>query len=170
MNPAILANSSARRIVWRNWVALCLGVFGLAAMAGDLIGSRTLKGLGIVSTVAPYPKVFCDLGGYEGFASKFTIHYDNFVGEHVELPITPEVYARLAGPYNRRNVYGAALAGAPILPEAMWQSVFCYGFNRDGPLRKELGMPHDATNIFVVIQTKTKGNSKSWTLKPSWSE
>jgi hypothetical protein len=162
--------NASKSVIWRNWAALALGLFGLTAMAGDLIGSRTLKGIGAVSMVAPFPKVFCNMGGYEGFACDFVMHYDTADGRHHELPITPEVYARLTGPYNRRNVYGAALAGAPILPAAMWQSVFHYGFKPGGPLRTELGVPDDAESFSVVVRARTKGIDRTWTLKPSWTE
>jgi hypothetical protein len=158
---------SGRTAAWRNWAALVLGLFGLTAMVGDLLGSRALKGLGAVSVVAPFPKVFCDMNGVEGFACEFAIHYDTATGEHRREAITPELYAQLAGPYNRRNVYGAALAGAPILPAPVWESVFQYGFAPDGPLRRELGLPPDATNIAVVIHTKTRGRNGTWTLHPS---
>src|SRR6185436_13517128 len=92
--------TNMKSIVWRNGLALAVGIFGLSAMVGDLIGSRSLKGLGVVSAVAPYPKVFCNMGGYEGFACEFVIHYNTTGGQTVELTMTPELYARLAGPYN----------------------------------------------------------------------
>ena len=168
MNPSP-AMSSARSIRWRNWAALVLGVFGLTAMFGDVTGVRTLKGLGMASMTAPCPKVFCDMNGYEGFACKFTIHYE-IAGEQHKLPITPELYSRLTGPYNRRNVYGAALVGAPILPEPLWQSVFQFGFQPDGPLRQEFGVPRDATNLCVVIQTRTRNRNDQWILKPAWKK
>jgi hypothetical protein len=136
-------------------------------MTGDLLGLRKLKGLGIISTAAPCPKVFCNLGGYEGFACSFEIHYETAAGEPRVTAITPELYARLRGPYNRRNVYGAALAGAPLLPEAMWQSIFRYGFDPGGPLRRELGVPPDARNLAVRIQTRAGGPEpqQTWTLR-----
>lgn len=158
-------SASSRHIVWRNWLALALGLFGLTAMVGDVIGSRTVMGLGMISMAAPCPKVFCDMDGYEGFAGEFVIHYADRNGAVQSLAITPEMYARLAGPYNRRNVYGAALAGAPILPQPMWESVFRYGFRPDGPLRQEFGMPSVATNIVVVIRTKTRDRDDSWNLQ-----
>ena len=162
--------SSPHGIIWRNWIALALGLFGLTAMIGDVAGSRVLKGLGFVSMAAPCPKVFCDMDGYEGFACDFIIRYSTPTGERREQLITPELYARLGGPYNRRNVYGAALAGAPILPEPLWQSVFQYGFHGDGPLRRELGVPRNAVDLEVVICTRTRGRNNAWTLQPVWTE
>ncbi|MBM3877671.1 MAG: hypothetical protein FJ386_13315 [Verrucomicrobia bacterium] len=152
-------------IRWSNLAAVCLCAFASIAMIGDLAGSRTLKGLGALSAAAPFPKVFCEFEGMEGFANAFTICYQSG-GADRELALTPEIYSRLAGPYNRRNVYGAALAGGPKLPRPVWEAVFRHGFAPGGPLRRELGLPGDATNIRVVIQTKTRGRDDVWLLQP----
>ena len=61
------------------------------------------------------------------------------------VELTPEVYGRLRGPYNRRNVYGAALAFGPVLAsnartrpmlEAIATRALCDG----APLLRELGI------------------------------
>jgi hypothetical protein len=151
-------------IRWRNYAALALGVFGLSQLAGDLLGSRVLRGLGAISVVAPFPKVFCAQNGCEGFAAEFVLHAQTKTRGMVTVPLTPERYSRLAGPYNRRNVLGAALAGAPLLPEPVWQSVFCHGFGPGGSLASELGLPDDTTHVVVVARTKTRGTPMTWTL------
>jgi hypothetical protein len=136
-------------------------------MAGYVAGSDVLRGVGAATAVAPLPKVFSDVDGLEPFASEFTLRYRNADGGFVELPITPALYGRLAGPYNRRNVYGAALSYAPRLPRALWESVYCHGLAVDGPLRVELGIGAQATDISVTIRTRTRGRSQAWTLEPS---
>ena len=160
-----LPTSSPPGTRWRNWVATGFCAFATVAMLGDLIGSRVVKGLGGVSAAAPFPKVFCEFEGMEGFAAEFTIVCETPDGPRT-IPITPELYSRLAGPYNRRNVYGAALAGGPKLPRSMWEAVFRHGFGPGGPLRAEFGLPPDATNVFVVVRTKTKGRQEQWLLQP----
>jgi len=162
MNPTIAPSPSLR---WRNIAAAALCAFASIAMLGDLAGSRTLKGLGAISAAAPFPKVFCEFEGMEGFANEFSVRFDS-LGKQRELALTPEVYSKLAGPYNRRNVYGAALAGGPKLPRPIWESVFRHGFAPGGPLRRELGLPADATNITVVVRTKTRGRDDVWLLRP----
>ena len=160
MNPMTTSNA----LRWRNITAILLGLFGTVAMVGDLIGSRSIKGLGAVSAVAPFPKVFCKVAGIEGFACAFTIVYEDG-GEIHCLPVTPELYSHMSGPYNRRNVYGAALAGGAILPRELWGAVFDYGFAPDGPLRREFGIPAEAANLRVVVQSKTRGSDEVWTLQ-----
>ena len=109
------------------------------------------------------------MNGLETFASEFIIQMETSSGQRVERVITPELYRQLKGPYNRRNVYGAALSYAPRLPDELWQAVFCYGLNPEGPLRRELGLPSDAAHVRVVIRTKTYGRSDTWVLSPSCS-
>jgi hypothetical protein len=50
------------------------------------------------------------------------------------------------GPYNRRNVYGAALAYGPVLPESLRDPVMRYALCGEAPLLRELGIdPDDIT-------------------------
>lgn len=149
----------------RNIAALAVTIFGTVAMLGDLTGCLPLLGIGAASTIAPFPKVFCDNQGLEGFASEFTIEFDDADGRHVKMPLTPEIYARMRGPYNRRNVYGAAFSFGPKLPPELWRSVFAHGLGPAGTLREEFGLPANATNIVIVIHTKTTGRSDQWELR-----
>jgi hypothetical protein len=136
-------------------------------MTGYLTGSATLRGLGAATAASPLPKVFSDVDGLETFASEFTFRYRSADGTMTETAISPELYGRLSGPYNRRNVYGAALSYAPRLPRELWEPVYCYGLAPTGPLRSELGIGPDATNISVSIRTRTRGRSDVWTLESS---
>lgn len=149
----------------RNAAAFVILAIGLLQMAGEACGSRALKGLGAATVAAPFPKVFCDMAGMEPFASTFMLIGETRRGTVFETRITPELYARLFGPYNRRNAYGAALSFAPRLPEAMWHSVARHGLREDGPLRRELGLPEDTSRLFVRIATQTRGRDDVWNLE-----
>jgi hypothetical protein len=139
-------------------------------MAGYISGSVVLRGLGAATTASPLPKVFSDVDGLETFASEFTLRYRKPDRTLVELAITPEVYGHLGGPYNRRNVYGAALSYAPRLPGELWEPVFCYGLAPHGPLRAELGLGSEVTDVSVTIRTRTRGRTDEWTLEPTCKE
>ena len=140
-----------------SWAILFIG---LTQMAGDLFGNRVIKGIGAATAMAPCPKVFCNMGGMEPFASSFEIIADG--DKTTRIPITPELYQQLRGPYNRRNVYGAAIAAAPILPERVWQTVFSYAFNPNGPLRHDLALPEKTNSIHILVRTKTRNGSQEW--------
>jgi hypothetical protein len=134
-------------------------------MAGDALGLPWLKGIGAATVAAPLPKVFSDVAGLETFASRFDLEVVTPAAT-TRREIDPDLYARLGGPYNRRNVYGAALSYAPRLPAPLWERVFCHGFASGGPLRRELGVPADATAIRVHIESRTRGRRQAWILEP----
>jgi hypothetical protein len=150
--------------------AAALLVLGSLQMLGDAAGIAPLKGIGAALAASPLPKVFTDVRGLETFASEFTLLGTLPSGRELALPITPELYRRLGGPYNRRNVYGAALSYAPRLPRPLWQAVFCYGLGREGPLRRELGVPAGATHLRVRIATRTRGRHDVWVLEAACVE
>ena len=59
------------------------------------------------------------------------------------LQLTPDIYGRLQGPYNRRNAYGAALSYGPVLSanpltQPMFASVSRYALCGRAPLLREL--------------------------------
>lgn len=156
-----------RGMVRRNLLAVAVLLAGCLQMAGYLTERPVLRGIGAASGFAPFPKVFSDVDGFETFAADFTLRGLDGEGRAFALEITPEVYARLEGPYNRRNVYGAALSYAPRLPEPLWQAVWCYGLGEGGPLREEFGLPPGAHALAMTITTRTKGRNDSWVLSPS---
>jgi hypothetical protein len=127
-----------------------LVALGLLQMTGDLLercvhknAGRALKGLGAATTASPAPKVFSRVGALETYSTRFYVEWSDRAGVEHSLLITPEVYARLRGPYNRRNVYGAALAYGPVLPEGLRDPVMRYALCGDAPLLRELGVDAD---------------------------
>ncbi len=154
-------------LVWRNRAGLALFVLALVQIVGDVAGWRPLVGLGAAWGISPRPKVFSDVDGLEPFSSTFAFVWRDENGEAKRMEITPEVYSRLAGPYNRRNVYGAALSYAPRLPEELWRPVYCYGLASDGPLRRELRLPERTDGLATEIVTRTRGRNDRWLLRPS---
>lgn len=158
---------SARALRLRNIAAIILLLLGSIQMLGVAVDSRALRGLGAALAMAPNPKVFSDVDGLETFASEFRLSFRDAAGAPRSLVITPEVYGRIRGPYNRRNVYGAALSYAPRMPEALWTSVYCYGLRADGPLRRELGLAPTDHDLTITIRTRTRGRHDTWTYAPA---
>lgn len=111
--------------------AIGLLLVGSSQMVGDVASIPALKGLGAATALAPAPKVFTSVRGFETFSNRFVLEAS---GQQWELS------GRLRGPYNRRNVYGAALAYGPVLPPAMRDPVLREALC--GPhVMKELGLP-----------------------------
>lgn len=123
----------------------CLIALGLLQMTGDLIGSVEVKAVGAMTGASPAPRVFSAVRGWETYSARFFIEWNGTDGGRHSLELTPEVGARIRGPYVRRNVYGAALAYGPVLQgdertRGMWESVTRYALCDEAPLLRELGI------------------------------
>ena len=124
-------------------------LLGLAQMAGTLAHLPTLAGLAAATAASPAPKVFSSVQGLETYSTRFYVEWRDRDGREHSIRLTPEHYARLRGPYNRRNAYGAVVAYGPLLArgartKAMMQSVARYALCGDAPLLRELGLDPDA--------------------------
>jgi hypothetical protein len=126
--------------------AIFLVALGVAQMIGDLTGFLPLKAIAAATGASPAPKVFSAVQGLETYSTRFFIETDD---RRVEL--TPEVYSRVRGPYNRRNVYGAALAYAPVLPPELREPVMRYALCGDAPLLREMGIA-PTTRVAVTLE------------------
>jgi hypothetical protein len=121
-------------------------VLGLAQMVGVLVRWPALRALAAATGASPAPRVFTSVDGLETFSTAFFIDVDD--GARTSFPITPALYARLRGPYNRRNVYGALLAFGPVLATSprtapMFRSMLQRSLCGDRPLLRELGLNVD---------------------------
>lgn len=124
-----------------------LVVLGLAQMAGDVFGLLPLKAVAAATNASPAPKVFSAVRGLETYSTRFFLEWD---GGGVE--VTSERYARLRGPYNRRNVYGAALAFAPVIPASLRDPVMQHALCGDAPLLRELGIDRSSIRGRVTVR------------------
>ena len=138
---------------------------GFLQMVGDLTHCAALKAVGAATAASPAPKVFSSVNGLETFSSKFFLNWTDDTGQTHELALTPEIYARIAGPYNRRNVFGAALAYGPILEKNartrnLVDSTIRYATCGDAPLVRELagdpGAPTHDVRIRLVPRSGTQ--------------
>ena len=126
-------------------------------MTGDLAGIPALKGIGLASAASPAPKVFSAVRGLETYSSRFVLEWRDTAGEARSLELTSEVYARIRGPYNRRNVYGAVMAYGPVLAATeaarpMWEAVARYALCGDAPLLRELGIDPESVGGELAIR------------------
>jgi hypothetical protein len=140
--------------------AALLVALGLAQMLGDVIGSPSLRGLAAATGASPAPKVFSAAQGLETYSSKFYLEWvENSHVRSVEL--TPELYQKLRGPYNRRNVYGAVLAYGPVLmnnppTRPMFEQVSKYALCGEAPLLRELGIEPPASPLWIKLEPLTQ--------------
>ena len=145
--------------------AVFLVVLGLLQMAGDLLHLPIVKGVAAGTGASPAPKVFSAVKGLETFSTEFFIEWQDKTGKEHSLHLTPELYAKVAGPYNRRNVYGATLAYAPILAsdkltKPMFDSVTRYAFGGKAPLLRELGIDPETIAGTIRIRLVPRPGTK----------
>lgn len=129
---------------------------GSLQIAADSLRMPKLKGLAAATQVSPAMKVFTAHDGYETHAAQFALSWRNRDGVAHTLKLDPQTYAKLEGPYNRRNVYGAAFAYGPLLRQdpklrAMQESVMHYALCKPGHLRSDFGIPADATHLTAHV-------------------
>jgi hypothetical protein len=125
--------------------AFILLVVGLLQMTGDLLRLPALKAIGAATGTSPAPKVFTAVRGMEAYSTRFYLEWTDRRGLAHELQLTPEIYQRIGGPYNRRNIYGAVLAVGPAMATderlaEMYRSVSNYALCGEAPLLRELGV------------------------------
>ena len=151
----------------RNYLYILVIFIGCIQIIGHVIGVKEVKAFGMLTASSPLPIVFTEVKGVETFASDFYIEYIDEHGKQVSEQITPEMYAKLKGPYNRRNVYGAAISYGPILDKKILNPVLEYGICKK-VLLNEMGFPESGTNYVIKIRTKTKGRDAIWYLKTDY--
>lgn len=145
----------------RNRLAIAVLCIGMLQMTGYVLNSKVLRGLGLASGISPYTKVFCEADGYEAFAASFRLEGFLKDGSRWSCDLDPEMYSRIKGPYNRRNVYGATLAFAPRLPEDLRSQLLDQAFRPGSRMRQEIGVPDEVTDLLVRITSKDQ--TQEWT-------
>jgi hypothetical protein len=154
------------RLAWAFLVTL-----GSLQIAADALGMTRVKAVASALQVSPAMRVFTAHAGYETHAARFSLSWQDASGTAYVLALDPATYARVEGPYNRRNVYGAAFAYGPLLrsqPEllGMQESVMRYALCDPGSLRAELGIPVDA--LYLATHVEPVGHVKRTDLEFTW--
>jgi len=139
-------------------------LIGSLQSIGYLTKVKVVRDFGVLTAASPLPLVFSEVKGVETFASDFYMQWVEEDGDSVKVKMTPELYSKIKGPYNRRNVFGAAIAYAPVLPEKVWEPILKYGICNE-ILDTELGIPIVKETYSTHIETRTTGRNDSWVLK-----
>lgn len=144
-------------------LSILLVLLGLMQSFGHIVGSKTIKNLGLISVASPLPIVFTQQKGFlETFALEFRLIYEED-GVEKSIKITPELYAKLDKPYNYRNVLGAAISYGPILPQELVHSVLDYAFVNPAIVSQRFGIKK-MKNARIELISKTKNVEKKYIL------
>jgi hypothetical protein len=145
---------------------------GCAQMLGDVLRIPVLKAFGAATAASPAPKVFTAQDGFETYANKFYLEWQDDAGRKHVLELTPQTYSGVQGPYNRRNVYGAVMSYAPVLDanlltRPMFRTVLQRSFCATHPIFTEIGVPADAARhgpVRIRLEPRRPGEVQRFVL------
>ena len=145
-------------------LGVLVGLGSLQIIAAALRMPR-VKGIAAALQISPAMQVFTAHDGYETHAARFELQWIDRAGTAQVLALDPKTYANVVGPYNRRNVYGAAFAYGPLLRadsklRTMQESVLQYALCSPATLRSELNIPADATQLTARVVPVRKPTRK----------
>jgi hypothetical protein len=148
---------------------MALLTLGLLQMTGEALHVKPLQALAAATGASPAPKVFSAVHGLETYSSEFFVEWTDRSGVFHSVRISPERAAKMRGPYNRRNVYGAVLAYGPVMrtneaTRPMFESVSRYALCGKAPLLRESGIPVEDVQGKVRIRVETRGGTKTGNL------
>ena len=142
--------------------------FGLETLGGQKLGTP-IRSLGVVTAAAPLPLVFSAHNGLETFAQQYvvTLFWQNGDGEKRQrVRIDSALYSRVAGSYNRRNIYGAVFSHGPIIASksgtALIDDILIYALCGDGVLLTEFSLPKQPTSLSVESRPNDPAKN-AWT-------
>jgi len=155
--------------------ALGLLALGLLQMAGQVLRLPRLAGIAAATAASPAPRRFSPVRGLETFSSQLHVVVRTSEGRERVWPITPERYAGLVGPCNRRDVFGAVLADGPVLASdprmrPLFEAVSEYALCRGAPLLGELDIPTDGladVRVLLVPRAGIHPGEQPLALEPS---
>ncbi|MDQ3047925.1 MAG: sterol desaturase family protein [Bacteroidota bacterium] len=144
-------------------VGLFMISLGLLQTIGYCMKNDTIKGLGFMSGSSPLPIVFTSVKGVETFSLYYNLKLITENNDTIHIDLDPATYAQLKGPYNRRNIYGAAFGYGPVLPEKQRTAVLHYAFfNKENNILKDFGITEPLKSVSITIRSKTKNDNRSW--------
>jgi sterol desaturase/sphingolipid hydroxylase (fatty acid hydroxylase superfamily) len=143
--------------------SLVIGI-GLVQTIGYCSGKETIKGLGFVTCSSPLPIVFTEVKGVETFSLYYHLTILTESNDTIRIDLDPQTYSKLKGPYNRRNIYGAAFGYGPVLPEKQRNAILHYAFfDEQFGIAKEFGIAEPISSVEIITRSKTKNDNRTWT-------
>lgn len=136
-------------------------------MVGWATGSALIRNAGFMTNASPLPLVFSVFRGTEPFSSSYAIEVKRQDGGVSIYGITPASYSKLQGPYNYRNVFGAAFAFGARLESpkerVLFSDVMNYAFVVQTSLLDALGVKDPSPRGIVIVQTsRARGIPGTW--------
>ncbi len=149
------------------FLSVLLVLVGVAEPAGFLVGNRTLREMGRLSSASSLPLVFNDVGGVAFWANHYTFEFTDRTGGVEWLEITSEVRSRIRGPHTRTAAYVVPIGLGPVLGPTSYRDPLRYGLCDNGPLARDLGYERDLREAKIHIRGHSRGRVRKWVLRVS---
>ena len=143
-------------------------LWGAANSVAFMCHDNSIRGVGFSSVSSPLPLVFSAYQGVETFSTTFELETQLQNGTLIRMPLNSELYSRIGGAYNRRNVYGALFSHGPFFDESnliyLRDSILYYGVCEPGSLIREFGIDSQVKWFEVSIESRTIGEDRNWSI------
>ncbi len=146
----------------RSYGLAAVTCLGLASVVGTLVEPMAprlgamIAGIGKVSLMSPFPKVFCAMGDTEPWTWEHTLTLTWADGSETAVPLDREAARRHIGPYQYRNATGAAVAYGPWLPEDTVTAALTWTACEDPSFLAVLGLPADPSPVAVRVDSNPR--------------
>lgn len=150
----------------RSYALTAVTCIGLASVAGTVVEpmaprlGAAIAGLGKVSLMSPYPKVFCAMSDTRGTIEPWTWEHALTLtwadGRQSVVHLDREAARRHVGPYQYRNATGAAVAYGPWLPAATVDAALSWTACEDPDFLAVLGLPADPRPLTVRVDSRPR--------------
>ena len=120
-----------------------------------LMGAPSLAVAARSTAASPLPLAFSQPGSLAGFVKELTIDLTGPDGKVERRTETQELFAGLPGPYERRIIYGSALAFSPLSPRPLFTAILRFGFCDSGPLAERMGVRYPVRSVALVRASRS---------------
>lgn len=178
-------SSNRGRIVSYGYTLLLMSILiiGLLQPIGYIFNAPSVRGLGIITVASPLPLVFTSYNGIETFSTTFHLNITLSDNSTFSMPMSHDIYSKIQGPYNRRNVYGAVFSHGPFFQHdnliKLRQRILHHGICDDNLGFNDIILEYKSNaivnfsqepliiqHILVTVKSKTKGNeNQRWTME-----
>ena len=151
---------TVRKFLWN--VLVIWGAVNSVAYISHYDG---VKAIGFASGSSPLPLVFSAYNGHETYSTGFNIIVNYQDNTTFSSDMNVDMYNRMKGAYNRRNIYGAIFSHGPFfdLPNMITirQSILKYAVCDPAPLIHEFQISiKNISNVHVDVFARSKNNTK----------
>lgn len=156
------------RKLWKYILMNLLFMLGALNLTGMIFHSPELRGIAVMTMASPLPFVFTSYNDVETFSTTFTMDVTFKNRSQGNFILDQQMYSKLKGPYQRRNVIGAIFSHGPFFDNPQMiqirEQILDWGFCR-GHLAHEFGIHDPIGKVLIEVRSKTIGmENEKWEL------